>query len=78
MKKLTFSAKLSRLYSRLHDPEWRRYGMLLVGGKLAALALILLAIGIINPGLLGMASHAAEDPVLKAMTSSIPSILFGH
>jgi Amt family ammonium transporter len=65
MKKLTFSAKLSRLYSRLHDPEWRRYGMLIIGGKLAALALILLAIGIFNPGLLGMASHAAEDPVLK-------------
>ena len=65
MKKLTFSAKLNRLYHRLHDAEWRRYGLLLIGGKLAALAALLLVVGIINPGLLGMASHAAEDPVLK-------------
>jgi ammonium transporter, Amt family len=65
MKKLTFSAKLNRLYNRLHDAEWRRYAMLLIAGKGAAIALLLVAVAIINPGLLGMASHAADDPVLK-------------
>ena len=53
MKKLTFSAKLNRLYNRLHDAEWRRYGLLLIAGKGAAIALLLVAVAIINPGLLG-------------------------
>ena len=65
MKTLTFSAKLNRLYHRLHDAEWRRYAMLVIAGKGAAIALLLLVVGFMNPGLLGMASHAAEDPVLK-------------
>jgi Amt family ammonium transporter len=47
-ERLRFSEKLSRLGTRLRDPEWRRYGMLLIAGKMIALALLLLAIVAIN------------------------------
>ena len=63
MKKLTLSEKLNRLRGRLHDREWRRYGMLLLGGKLMALGLLLVGIMFINPGLLGFSALAA-DPTL--------------
>ena len=53
------------LGKRLRDPEWRRYGGLLVGGKLTALSLLLLAVYLMNPGLLGMRTLAA-DPVVKS------------
>ena len=67
MKKLSFSAKIKRLRSRLRDPEWRRYGTLLLTGKLMGLAVLLTAFVFMNPGLFGFAAHAqaAADPVLK-------------
>ena len=40
--RVTFAEKLSRLGGRLKDPEWRRYGKLLVGGKMLGLGLVLL------------------------------------
>src|SRR5262245_50389899 len=43
---LGLSEKLSRLGSRLRDPEWRHYGMLLLAGK--ALGLVLLCVVIIG------------------------------
>ena len=33
-KRLSLAKKLSRLQIRLHDPEWRRYGTLLLAGKM--------------------------------------------
>jgi ammonium transporter, Amt family len=63
MKKLTLSEKLVRLRARLHDREWRRYGMLLLGGKLMSLGLLVIGIMFINPGLLGFRAFAA-DPTL--------------
>jgi Amt family ammonium transporter len=33
VKPLTFAEKLSRLTTRLKDPKWRRYGLLLLAGK---------------------------------------------
>jgi len=63
MKKLTFADKLSRLKSRLHDSEWRRYGALLICGKLMGLAILLTAVMFMNPSLLGFRVMAA-DPVL--------------
>src|SRR3954451_22830560 len=66
MKKLSLSAKIKRLRSRLRDPEWRKYGTLLLTGKLMGLAVLLTAVVFINPGLFGLAAHAqAADPVLK-------------
>jgi len=63
MKKLTLSDKLSRLRERLKDREWRRYGMLLLGGKLMALGLLVVGMMFVNPGLLGFRALAA-DPTL--------------
>jgi ammonium transporter, Amt family len=60
----SFSQKLSRLKARLSDPEWRRYGTLLLLGKGAALALLLVAMAFLNPDLIGLSARAA-DPVLK-------------
>src|SRR4051794_3895350 len=64
MNKLSFSEKLSRLRGRLKDAEWRRYGALIITGKLTALAILLLMVLFQNPGLLGLNTLAA-DPVLK-------------
>src|SRR5262245_57654477 len=63
MKKLTLHEKLSRLRERLHEREWRRYGMLLLGGKLMGLGLLLVGIMFVNPGLVGFRALAA-DPTL--------------
>jgi len=62
--KLSFAEKVSRLRTRLRDSEWRRYGALLVSGKLTAIGLLLVAMAFINPDLLGLSAHAA-DPQLK-------------
>ena len=61
---MSLSDKLSRLYARLHDSEWRRYGMLLLTSKFAAIGLLMVAAIFINPGLMGMRVFAA-DPALK-------------
>src|SRR5260370_13940305 len=60
----TWALKVSRLRTRLSDPHWRRYGALLLTGKLAGIGLLLLLAYFINPGLLGSRAFAA-DPVLK-------------
>src|ERR1700756_1099703 len=66
MKTLRFSDKIRRLRTRLRNKEWRRYGALLLTGKLMGMTLILLAIMFINPSLLGLgASAQSADPVLK-------------
>src|ERR1700712_3337242 len=64
-KRLSLSEKMSRLMSRMRDPEWRRYGMLLALGKASALALLLVVMAFTNPSLLGLRALAA-DPVVKA------------
>jgi len=64
MNKLTMSEKLSRLRKRLNDREWRRYGMLLLGGKLIALVMLFTVMMFVNPGLFGSRAFAA-DPVLS-------------
>jgi Amt family ammonium transporter len=47
--------KLARLRSRLRDPEWRRYGYLLFGGKMLGLALLL--------GMMALTSNIFGTPV---------------
>ena len=56
--------RFSRLRTRLRDPEWRRYGALLAGGKLAGLALLLAAIGGIS-AILGTNAFAADAPAVN-------------
>src|SRR2546429_4103703 len=57
-------SRLTRLRARLRDPEWRRYGYLLVAGKLAGLALVLGAI-VFVANVVGGNVYADETPVLK-------------
>src|SRR5215831_6976218 len=63
-KRLSFSLKLARLGTRLRDPEWRRYGAVLLAGKLTAIVLLVAVAMFVNPGLLGFRTFAA-DPTLK-------------
>ena len=61
--KLTFAEKLSRLRVRLQNPEWRRYGKVLLAGKGIGVALVLAIIGITS---IFIGGHAfAADPDLK-------------
>jgi len=63
-RNLTMSQKLSRLGTRLRDPKWRKYGGLLLAGKFAAIALLMVAFAFLNPDLVGSRAFAA-DPQLK-------------
>ncbi len=56
--------KLIRLRERVHDPEWRRYGYLLLGGKAFGIALLLGAVVLIST-VIGADVHADDAPVLK-------------
>jgi Amt family ammonium transporter len=58
------TGKMNRLFARMRDSEWRRYGVLLLIGKLTGIGLLLLAFAFVNPGLVGLRALAA-DPVLK-------------
>jgi Amt family ammonium transporter len=63
-EKLSFPQKILRMRSRLREPQWRKYGALLLSGKLAGLALLLVGIMFFNPDLMGFRAFAA-DPQLK-------------
>jgi len=63
-QRLSFSEKVSRLTVRLRDPEWRRYGKLLVLGKAVGIALLLAIIGLLSCTV--FAKVYAADPVVKA------------
>ncbi|MDQ1471573.1 MAG: ammonium transporter, Amt family [Bryobacterales bacterium] len=60
----SFSTKLSRLGTRMRDPEWRKYAGLVFAGKFTAIALLLVAFAFLNPELIGFRAFAA-DPQLK-------------
>ena len=61
---LSIGQKVSRLRQRLRDPEWRRYGTLLLTGKFIAIAILMLAAIFLNPDMIGFRAFAA-DPTLK-------------
>src|ERR1700730_15540074 len=62
--KLSFSEKVSRLNVRLRDPEWRRYGKLLILGKTAGVDLVLAFIALMS--YVVFAHVYAADPEVKA------------
>ncbi|HWW77215.1 MAG TPA: ammonium transporter [Pyrinomonadaceae bacterium] len=64
MKSPSLRQKLSRLRARAHDPEWRRYGKLLLAGKLSGVVL-LAGVVLLTPELLGWSAAAGADPELK-------------
>ncbi len=55
---------MSRLKARLRDPEWRRFGTLIILGKISAIGLLLVVMAFVNPDLIGFRAFAA-DPALK-------------
>jgi ammonium transporter, Amt family len=61
---LTLSDKLARLRARMRTPEWRRYGQLLLWGKLTGIGLVMLMAIIMHPEMIGFGAFAA-DPELK-------------
>ena len=62
-RKMSLSEKFSRLKVRLRNPEWRRYGKLLLAGKGIGVALVLLVIGVTS---IFIGGHTlAADPELK-------------
>src|SRR5689334_2289695 len=66
-KRLSFSEKLTRLRHRLREPEWRKYGNILLTGKLTGAALVLVLAIVMHPEMIGFGAHAqsASDPQLK-------------
>ncbi|HJX93290.1 MAG TPA: ammonium transporter, partial [Pyrinomonadaceae bacterium] len=58
-ERLSWSQKISRLGARMRDPEWRRYGRLLMVGKLAGVGLVL-GVLILTPELVGWTTSAAD------------------
>src|SRR5580692_9100788 len=65
-KKLTLSEKCSRLASRLRDPEWRRYGGLLLGGKAMGISIVFLFITVISGLFFGHVYAQTGAPEVKA------------
>jgi Amt family ammonium transporter len=63
-QRLSLTQKFLRLRKRLGNREWRRYGALLLMGKLTAIGLLLVAAILVNPDLMGFRAFAA-DPALK-------------
>src|ERR1700704_6712218 len=64
-KRLTLSQKMSRFGVRLRDPEWRRYGGLLLIGKGLSVALLIAGF-VFLPDLIGLNAFAADGDVKAA------------
>ena len=62
--RLSLHDKLARLRERLHDEEWRRYGRLLLTGKLAGIGALMLAIACVS-AVLGQSVFAADAPSIN-------------
>ncbi|HSE25015.1 MAG TPA: ammonium transporter [Pyrinomonadaceae bacterium] len=58
-ERLTWSQKISRLGNRMRDPEWRRYGRLLLAGKLLGIGLVS-GLLVLTPELIGWTTYAAD------------------
>jgi ammonium transporter, Amt family len=62
--RLSLAQKFKRLQLRMRDPEWRKYGQILLFGKLTGIGLLLLFALLLHPEMAGFSSYAA-DPELK-------------
>ena len=59
VKRLSWSQKIVRLGNRMQDPDWRRYGRLLLAGKLLGIGLVI-SVLVLTPDLIGWTSYAAD------------------
>ena len=70
----TYFGKLGRLKERLKEPQWRRYGMMLMAGKMLGLAIVLAVIvgSWVLPEMLG-GSHAMAQQMAttQPLTTSV-------
>jgi hypothetical protein len=81
--KMPFGEKYARLRLRLQDREWRQYGALLLAGKLAGVALLILGIFALSHGVLGTSAFAADPelqhlvdiPLAQPSTAAAPATL---
>ena len=64
-KELSFAEKVSRLGTRLAQPEWRRYGGTLLLGKISGVAIVLAVMGIMSAVVFAHV-YADDAPVVKA------------
>src|ERR1700727_1843412 len=62
---LSYSQKFSRLGSRLKDAQWRRYGVVLLGGKVLGVFAVLLVATFLTQTFFTTV-HAADAPAVKA------------
>jgi Amt family ammonium transporter len=69
--RLSYADKFSRLRGRLRDPLWRRYGMLLLAGKMLGLVLVVLGILAINAW--RQSGTAYADPAVAVAAPAGPS-----
>src|ERR1700730_11689615 len=73
------SEKVTRLRMRLRDPEWRRYGKMLLFGKLAGVALVLFGMIVVPklvaeaPKLFGSTAYAADADAKSADSKTADS-----
>src|SRR5436305_717248 len=65
-KRLSLSEKVSRLAKRLQDPEWRRYGGLLLGGKALGIGIVLLLMVVVSGLFFGHVYAQTAAPEVKA------------
>src|ERR1700680_5267982 len=71
-KKMSRSEKLSRLATRLRDPEWRRYAGLLLGGKARGIRLLLLIITVVSGVFFTHVYAQTAAPEIKAADAVNP------
>src|SRR5436853_7893198 len=65
-KRLSLAGKFSRLARRLRDPEWRRYGGLLLGGKALGVGIVLLLMVVVSGLFFGQVYAQTDSPEVKA------------
>jgi Amt family ammonium transporter len=65
-RKLSLSEKFFRLGKRLRDPEWRRYGAALLGGKFLGIVAVLLFITVVSGVLFTSVYAQSAAPEVKA------------
>ena len=72
--RLSFSQKLDRLGSRMRDPQWRKYGLTVLAGRMLGLGVILAVIlGVmILPGMLENSAHAQQAAAAASQPAATP------
>jgi ammonium transporter, Amt family len=71
-KKLSLPGKFSRLGARLRDPEWRKYGAALLGGKMMGIGLVLLIMAMVSAIFFAHAYAQTATPEMKASDAVNP------